>query len=107
MTRRKSPVRLDWIDPAACTLEYRLKIIGRLPFFAHLPAAAIQEINALFHDRGYAAGETIYFEGDEAQYLYLTAMGRVKLVRSTTSGRDVVLDMLHGGEYFGNLKVLG
>ena len=107
MARRTSPVRLDWIDPAACTLDYRLKIIGRLPFFKHLPAAAIQDINALFHDRGYGAGERIYFEGDEAQHLYLTAMGRVKLVRSTTSGRDVVLDMLHGGEYFGNLKVLG
>jgi CRP-like cAMP-binding protein len=107
MPRRTSPVRLDWIDPAACTLDYRLKIIGRLPFFTHLPAAAIQDINALFHDRGYSAGETIYFEGDEAQHLYLTAMGRVKLSRNTTAGREVVLDMLHGGEYFGNLKVLG
>jgi len=107
MARRVSPVRLDWIDPAACTVDYRLKIIGRLPFFKHLPAAAIRDINALFHDRGYGAGETIYFEGDEAQHLFLTAMGRVRLSRSTTAGREVVLDMLHGGEYFGTLKVLG
>lgn len=107
MVRRASPVRLDWIDPAACTVDYRLKIIGRLPFFSHLPAAAVQEINALFHDRGYTAGETVYFEGDEARHLYLTAMGRVRLSRSTAAGRDVVLDMLHGGEYFGALKVLG
>jgi len=34
-------------------------------------------------------------------------MGRVRLSRSTTAGREVVLDMLHGGEYFGTLKVLG
>lgn len=100
-------MRLDWIDPAACTTDYRLKIIGRLPFFKHLPAAAIQDINVLFHDRGYSAGETIYFEGDEAQHLFLTAMGRVRLSRSTTAGREVVLDMLHGGEYFGNLRALG
>jgi len=107
MPRARSPVRLDWVDPSACTLEYRLKIIGRLSFFRHLPPAAIQEINLLFHDRGYAAGETVYVEGDEAGHLYLTAMGRVRLLRSAVSGREVVLDMLHGGEYFGNLKVLG
>jgi hypothetical protein len=47
MPRRTSPVRLDWIDPAACTLDYRLKIIGRLPFFKHLPAAAHQAKHAL------------------------------------------------------------
>lgn len=100
-------MRKDWIDPAACTLEYRLKIIGRLPFFQHLPPASIKELNSLFHDRGYGAGQTVYGEGDEAQYLYLIAMGRVRLSRSTAAGREVVLDVLHGGEYFGSLKALG
>lgn len=107
MTARKSPVRLDWIDPVACTLDYRLNVIGRLPFFKALPAAAIQDINRLFHDHGYSAGQAIYFEGDAAQYLYLVAMGRVKLVRNTAAGHEVWLDVLHGGEYFGNLAALG
>jgi len=107
MARRKSPIRLDWIDPSVCTLDYRLKIIGRLPFFKHLPVAAIKEINLLFHDRNYAAGQAVYFEGDSALYLYLVAMGRVKLIRNTTSGHEVLLDILHGGEYFGHLNILG
>lgn len=107
MPRPKSPVRLDWIDPAACTLEYRLKIIGRLPFFKHLPLESIKEINDLFQDHGFSAGQTVYFEGDPAQHLYLMAMGRLKLIRNTAAGREVVLDILHGGEYFGNLNVLG
>ncbi len=107
MGLRKSPVRLDWIDPAACTLEYRLKIIGRLPFFKHLPPEAIQDINQRFHDRSYAAGQAVYFEGEAAEHLYLVAMGRVKLVRDTSAGHQVLLDILHGGEYFGNLKATG
>ncbi len=107
MARRKSPVRLDWIDPTACTLDYRLKIIGRLPFFKHLPPAAIKDINLRFHDRSYKAGHAVYFEGDTAEHLFLVAMGRVKLIRDTSSGHEVLLDILHGGEYFGNLKGLG
>lgn len=107
MPRPKSPVRRDWVDPAICSMDYRLKIIGRLPFFKHLPAEAISTINALFHDRDRRAEERIYFEGDDAEYLYLVAMGKVKLVRNTASGREVLLDVLHGGEYFGALTVFG
>jgi len=95
------------MDPAACSLEYRLKIIGRLPFFKHLSPDAISKINDLFHDHDVSADERIYFEGDEAEYLYLVAMGKVKLVRNTASGREVLLDILRGGEYFGTLTVLG
>ena len=107
MPRQKSPVRLDWMDPEVCSLDYRLKIIGRLPFFKHLPAEAISKINALFHDRDVSADERIYFEGDEAGHLYLVAMGKVKLVRNTASGRNVLLDILHGGDYFGSLSTFG
>ncbi len=59
MARLKSPVRLDWVDPAICSLDYRLKIIGRLPFFKHLPGEAIAHINQLFHDREAPAGQTV------------------------------------------------
>ncbi|NJC96813.1 MAG: Crp/Fnr family transcriptional regulator [Anaerolineales bacterium] len=107
MPRPKSPVRLEWVDPDVCSTDYRLKIIGRLPFFKHLPAEAIARINLLFHDRGVSAGERIYFEGDESTHLFLVAMGKVKLVRSSASGREVLLDILHGGEYFGTLTALG
>jgi CRP-like cAMP-binding protein len=34
-------------------------------------------------------------------------MGKVKLMRHTTSGREVLLDVLRGGDYFGNLSILG
>src|SRR5512143_4019435 len=100
MPRPKSPVRLDWVDPNVCSLDYRLKIIGRLPFFRQLPPTAISRINSLFLDRDIQAGERIYLEGDPADRMYLIAMGKVKLIRSTPSGREVLLDILHGGEDF-------
>lgn len=106
MPRPKSPVRLEWLDPAVCSLEYRLKIIGRLPFFRHLPTEAIAEINRLFEDHDVPAERPIYFEGDPAESLYLVAMGKVKLTRHTASGREVLLDILQGGEYFGNLTAI-
>ncbi|MGE5376271.1 MAG: Crp/Fnr family transcriptional regulator, partial [Bacteroidota bacterium] len=107
MPRPKSPVRLEWMDPGVCSLDYRLKIIGRLPFFRHLSSEAITEINRLFDDRDVAVDQTIYFEGDPGEYLYLVAMGKVKLIRHASTGREVLLDILRGGEYFGSLAVPG
>jgi CRP-like cAMP-binding protein len=107
MHRPKSPVSPEWTDPDICSLDYRLKIIGRLPFFRHLSRDAVIEINRLFEDRDIAAGQVIYFEGDPGEYLYLVATGKVKLVRHTSSGRDVLLDILRGGEYFGSLAIRG
>ena len=106
MPRPKSPVRPEWVDPAVCSLEYRLRIIGRLPFFRHLPPEAIGAINRLFEDRDASAEQPIYFEGDPGDHLYLVAMGKVKLMRNTASGREVVLDILQAGEYFGNLSTI-
>ena len=103
MPRLKSPVQLEWVDPAVCTLEYQLKIISRLPFFRHLSPEAILVISGLFEDRDVAAEEPIYFEGDPGDHLYLVAIGKVKLMRHAASGREVLLDILRGGEYFGNL----
>lgn len=97
---------MEWVDPTVCSLDYRLKIIGRLPFFGHLSSAAIGEINSLFEDRQVAAEQAIYFEGDPGEYLYLVATGKIKLTRHTASGREVLLDILHGGEYFGTLTTI-
>jgi len=107
MPRPKSPVRLEWVDPAVCSLDYRLKIIGRLPFFRHLPQAAVAAINRLFEDHDFPAGQAVYFEGDAGEHLYLVATGKVKLMRHTTAGREVLLDVLRSGDYFGNLSILG
>jgi CRP/FNR family transcriptional regulator, nitrogen oxide reductase regulator len=106
MPRPKSPVRQEWVDAAVCSLEYRLKIINRLPFFSHLPAEAILDINRLFEDRDITAGQAIYFEGDPAEYLYIVTTGKVKLLRNTSLGREVLLDILQNGEYFGNIAAL-
>lgn len=91
------------MDPKVCSLDYRLKLIGRLPFFRHLSPDAIIEINRLFEDRDFAAEQAVYFEGDPGENLYLVASGKVKLMRLGLVGREVLLDILQRGEYFGHL----
>lgn len=90
-----------------CTVGLRRAIVRQLPFFAGLASEAIEEIYGRFHERGYAAGEMIYLAGDAATRLHVVARGKVKVLRHSARGQDVLLDILAPGEFFGSLSALG
>lgn len=106
-TRRKSPVNTISTEPQYCSIDLRLRILGRLPFFAGLPDRALREINGRFVEVGYQPGETVYTAGDKAERMFVVAEGKVKLLQHASGGRDVLLDILASGEFFGNLATLG
>jgi CRP/FNR family transcriptional regulator, nitrogen oxide reductase regulator len=105
-SRRTTPLEIEEIEPAACTVDLRLQILQQLPFFAGLAPADIVAINEQFRERGYRPGETIYHSGDAGTHLYVVAAGQVKLLRHTVTGQDVLLEILALGEFFGSLAPL-
>jgi CRP/FNR family transcriptional regulator, nitrogen oxide reductase regulator len=105
--RRKSPLKIEVTESHMCSVDLRLKILGQLPFFQDLSQTNLEEINQSFHETGYDVDEIICFAGDPAERLFVVADGRVKLVRHTLAGKDVLLDMLTTGEFFGSLASLG
>lgn len=105
--RRRIPVTNASIEPRQCTLHLRLQILRRTPFLAALAPEELAQVNRLFVERGYRAGQTIYAAGERATRLYVIATGQVKLVRFTPSGQNVLLDLLTPGEFFGSLSALG
>jgi CRP-like cAMP-binding protein len=103
----KSPIDLHAFDPAVCSVDLRLQILSQVPFFAGLPEQDVASVNRLFQEQGFAPGQPIYCAGDPAERLYVLAAGRVKLLRHALSGKDVLLDILTPGEFFGSLSALG
>lgn len=106
-TRRKSPVNLVTTEPDHCSIDLRMRILGRLPFFAGLPHKAVERINQHFVEVGYQLGDRIYTAGDPAERLYVVADGKVKILQHAAGGRDVLLDIYSTGDFFGNLTALG
>lgn len=106
-TRRKSPVNLIATEPQQCSIDLRMRILERLPFFTGLPRKAVEGINRHFVEAGYQPGDRIYTAGDLAERLYVVADGKVKILQHAAGGRDVLLDILSTGDFFGNLTALG
>lgn len=105
--RNRTPLAVERVEPRACTLPRRLGVLRQTPFFAKLPADAISQISGFFREKGFAAGQTIYTAGDPAMGLYVVAVGKVKLARTTESGKTVVLGVIGPGDFFGSLSALG
>ncbi|HBY95773.1 MAG TPA: Crp/Fnr family transcriptional regulator [Chloroflexi bacterium] len=105
--RRSTPLETEDIAPQMCTVDLRLKILAKVPLFTGLSPEEVAEVNRLFQERGYLPSETIYLAGDPASRLYVVAAGKVKLLRHTVGGQDVLLDILTPSEFFGSLSALG
>jgi CRP-like cAMP-binding protein len=105
--RRKSPIHLTTTEEQHCSIDLRLKILSRLPFFAGITGPALESINRRFVEVGCQPGDLIYSAGDPAERLFVVAEGTIKLLQHAAGGRDVLLDLLTGGEFFGNLATLG
>lgn len=100
---RFTPLDQNHIEPHMCSLDLRLYILGQLPFFKNLSKDQILEINKKFVDRGYQSGDLIYAEGSAAERLYVMADGSVKLIQTSPQGKEVLLDVLTTGDFFGGL----
>lgn len=105
--KRTTPLQDTRVSPHGCSADLRARILGNAPYFRGLPGPAIAAVNRLFRSVDYPSGATLYHEGAPAEALYLVAHGRVKLLRHSTSGHEVVLDLLGQGDPFGGLSVLG
>ena len=105
-TRRNTPVKVETVEPATCSVGMRLTILQKVPFFNDLAADEIGIVNEQFREYGFQPGESIYFSGEKATNLYVVAAGQVKLLRHSLTGQDVLLDVLQPGDYFGSFSPL-
>jgi CRP-like cAMP-binding protein len=82
-----------------------VQIVRTVPLFASLREDTWEEVADKLIGLCYARDAYIFFEGDPPDFLYVIWMGRVKLVRHSIDGRDVVLDVLGPGRLFGEVAV--
>ena len=106
-TRRKSPINTISTEKHHCSMDLRLKILGRLPFFTDLNQTELKAINQRFSSLGFTKEEYIYFSGDPAERMFVVAEGKIKLFQPGFERRNVLLNILLEGDLFGNLTVFG
>ncbi len=75
--------------------------------FAHLDEAAIRKLVPGGTMRSFPKNTVVVSEGDQTDSLYVLLEGRVKAFVSEEGGREVVLNVIGRGDYFGELVLDG
>ena len=74
--------------------------------FADVPADDIATLAAVAREERYPAREFLFTEGDTPAWFWLVRTGRVKILRQSRGGKEVVLELLGPGEPFGGMAAL-
>lgn len=77
------------LDPASS--NQRIQLFDRAPMFANLTPEERHPLAEICTERRYAAGEHLFHEGQPCEGMHIIAEGRVKIVKSSPSGRELTL----------------
>ena len=80
-------------------------LLAQIPYFAELSGQTLAEIKSSMRRRTFAAGEAILIEGRPCEGFYFVIEGQVRLIRTSTEGRNYVLRVLGPGATFNDIAV--
>jgi len=83
----------------------RRDILQAMPFFAGLSERDWEKVTDLFSERQYQKNDYIFLEGEAPEALYIIMTGKVKVLRHSTDGKDVVLRVGGPGHLLGTVAV--
>jgi CRP/FNR family transcriptional regulator, cyclic AMP receptor protein len=83
-----------------------LDLLSRIPLFAGLNEAELGGLAQDFTLRQFQPGETIFFEGDAGQTLYLIESGQVRIYVQNEEGQETSVALYGPGDLLGELAVI-
>lgn len=77
-----------------------IESLKKSSIFGILTAEELITISPLFQKLDFRNGEYIFIEGEPSDWLYIVSQKRVKIIKHTQSGKDVLLEIKSPGELF-------
>lgn len=83
-----------------------IETLKKCEIFSGLTGKELSGISALFEERRIKKDEYIFMEEDPSGWFYILSSGRVKIVKHSQSGKDIILEIISPGDVFGGVAVL-
>ena len=81
------------------------QVLAESELFGGMSTEHLDEIENISVLKEYGRGETIFFEGDPGNGFYMVATGRIKIYKTSMSGKEQILHIFGPGEPFGEVPV--
>jgi len=77
-----------------------LAYMRKIPVFEDLPQQDWAMINQVTINREYKKNETVFMEGEPGEGFHYIKSGKIKIVKSSTDGREHIINILGPGDVF-------
>lgn len=81
-------------------------MLENVDLFANLPADTMQSLQKYAVERHYPKNTLIVHEDQPCHEFYIILSGRVKVFVSSKEGKQIILNVLDSGDYFGELGLI-
>ena len=83
----------------------RAEVLKQSLIFSGLGESELAELSELAIERPFEPGEFIFWEEDTPDWFYVVAEGRIKVIKHSSSGKDIIIAFFGPGEMFGEVAV--
>ncbi|MDD5711278.1 MAG: Crp/Fnr family transcriptional regulator [Smithellaceae bacterium] len=80
--------------------------LKNVPLFCDLSVTDIRRIAELVEPQFIRKGEVLFRRGEEGTAFYIIVTGKIKIVRQSSLGEEVVLAILKNGDFLGEMSLL-
>lgn len=84
----------------------KFEVLQKSPLFEMVSPAELELAAEMSRPRRYAAGETVFEEGDLGDSLFVIASGEIEVVRKNDAGEPRVIQTLSPPEFFGEMSLI-
>ncbi|WP_374653763.1 Crp/Fnr family transcriptional regulator [Dongia sp.] len=87
-------------------LAARAQLLARSFLFRGLEPSLLERVARLCQPRRLSVGETLFWEDEPADALYGVAKGLIRIWVHGPDGRELTLNLMEGGDFFGEIALL-
>ena len=80
-------------------------ILKNIPYFSELTIEEMQNLVASSQKRRYSRGSIVLHKDEVGDETYLIMTGKVKVIVTHTDGKEIILNILKSGDFFGEMAV--
>jgi CRP/FNR family transcriptional regulator, cyclic AMP receptor protein len=80
--------------------------LARVPLFASLRPALLDELAGKLTPKSYRRGEVIFHQDDPGSAMHIVKSGQVKIATTSPEGEEVIMAILKDSDFFGELSLL-
>ena len=80
--------------------------LKKIHLFSSLSDKEIEHLITKLIIKKFKKSETILYEEDTSEFMYIILLGKVKAVRMTEDGKEIILAVHQAGEFFGEMSLI-